>query len=150
MKTSTSDGKHGIQWTDCIQLDDLDFSDNLALLSLTEQKMQVRKTNVSAASTSVGPNIHEGKGNLLKYDTENVNLITLDGKALEGVESFTYLGCIVEKGVSDVNVNARISKARGSFLQSKHIPNSKQLSTNIKVTIFSANVKRVLLYGAET
>ncbi|VDP35164.1 unnamed protein product [Schistosoma curassoni] len=151
IETSTSDGKHGIQWTDCMQLDDLDFSDNLALLSHTQQKMQVKTTNVSAASASLGSNIHERKGNILKYDTENVNPITLDGKALEGAKSFTYLGCIIEKeGVSDINVNARMSKARGSFLQSKHIRNSKQLSTNIKVTIFSANVKRVLLYGAET
>ncbi|VDP26765.1 unnamed protein product [Schistosoma margrebowiei] len=30
MKTSTSEGKHGIQWTSRMQLDDLDFSDDLA------------------------------------------------------------------------------------------------------------------------
>ncbi|VDP56620.1 unnamed protein product [Schistosoma margrebowiei] len=35
MKTSTSEGKHGIQWTAQNQLDDLDFADVLALLSRT-------------------------------------------------------------------------------------------------------------------
>ncbi|VDP58431.1 unnamed protein product [Schistosoma margrebowiei] len=35
MKTSTSEGKHGIQWTFRMQLDDLDFADDLALLSQT-------------------------------------------------------------------------------------------------------------------
>ncbi|VDP09959.1 unnamed protein product [Schistosoma margrebowiei] len=33
MKTSTSEGKHGIQWTARNHLDDLDFADDLALLS---------------------------------------------------------------------------------------------------------------------
>ncbi|VDO90786.1 unnamed protein product [Schistosoma margrebowiei] len=36
MKTSTSEGKHGIQWTSRMQLDDLDFADYLALLSQTQ------------------------------------------------------------------------------------------------------------------
>ncbi|VDP59111.1 unnamed protein product [Schistosoma curassoni] len=35
VKTSTSQGKHGIQWTAWMQLDDLDFADDLALLSDT-------------------------------------------------------------------------------------------------------------------
>ncbi|VDP36872.1 unnamed protein product [Schistosoma margrebowiei] len=33
MKMSTSEGKHGIQWTSKMQLDDLDSADGLALLS---------------------------------------------------------------------------------------------------------------------
>ncbi|VDO84770.1 unnamed protein product, partial [Schistosoma margrebowiei] len=40
MKTSTSEGKHGTQWTFRMQLDDLDFADDLALLSQTQQQMQ--------------------------------------------------------------------------------------------------------------
>ncbi|VDP56889.1 unnamed protein product [Schistosoma margrebowiei] len=37
-----------------------------------------------------------------------------------------------------------------TFLQLKNMWNSKQLSINIKVTIFNTNVKAVLLYEAET
>ncbi|VDO84002.1 unnamed protein product [Schistosoma margrebowiei] len=40
MKTSTSEGKRGIQWTSRVQLDDLDFADDLALLSQSQQQMQ--------------------------------------------------------------------------------------------------------------
>ncbi|VDO71852.1 unnamed protein product, partial [Schistosoma curassoni] len=39
MKTSTSEGKRGIQWTARMQLNDLDFADDLALLSQTQQQM---------------------------------------------------------------------------------------------------------------
>ncbi|VDP42480.1 unnamed protein product [Schistosoma curassoni] len=40
MKTSTSERKHGIQWTDRMQLDDPDFADDLAFLSQSQQQLQ--------------------------------------------------------------------------------------------------------------
>ncbi|CAH8650842.1 unnamed protein product [Schistosoma guineensis] len=151
MKTSTSEGKHGIQWTAQNQLDDLDFADDLALLSCTHEQMQMKTASVAAVSASVGLSIHKGKTKVLKFKTENSNPITLDGETLEDVESFTYLGSIIdEQGGSDADVKARIGKAMVAFLQLKNIWNSKQLSTNIKVRIFNTNVKAVLLYGAET
>ncbi|VDO73719.1 unnamed protein product [Schistosoma curassoni] len=61
MKTSTSDGNHGIQWTACTQLDDVDLADDLSLLAHTDQRMQVKTTSVAAISASVGLNIHKGK-----------------------------------------------------------------------------------------
>ncbi|CAH8630689.1 unnamed protein product [Schistosoma intercalatum] len=151
VKTSTSEGKHGIQWTAQNQLNDLDFSDDQALLSHIHEEMQIKTANVAAVSVSVGLNIHKGKTKVLKFKTENTNSITLDGETLEDLESFTYLGSIIdEQGGSDADVKARIGKARVAFLQLKNIWNSKQLSTNIKVRIFNTDVKAVLLYGAET
>ncbi|VDO59748.1 unnamed protein product [Schistosoma margrebowiei] len=124
MKTSTSEGKHGIQWRAQNQLDDLDFADDLALLSRTHEQP------------------------VLKFKAENNNPITLDGETLENIESCTYLASSMNKEV-DADVKARIGKARTAFLQLKNIWNSKKLSINIKVRIFNTNVKAVLLYGAE-
>ncbi|VDO95575.1 unnamed protein product [Schistosoma mattheei] len=45
MKTSTSDGKHVIQWIDWMQLDNLDFADDLALLSHTREQMHMKTTS---------------------------------------------------------------------------------------------------------
>ncbi|VDP01266.1 unnamed protein product [Schistosoma margrebowiei] len=113
--------------------------------------MQTKTASVAAVSASVGLSIHKGKTKVLKFEAENNNPITLDGETLEDVESFTYLGSIIdEQGGSDAHVKARIGKVRVAFLQLKNIWNSKQLSTNIKVRIFNTNVKAVLLYGAET
>ncbi|VDO97477.1 unnamed protein product [Schistosoma margrebowiei] len=151
MRTLTSERKHGIQWTARNQLDDLDFTDDLALLSHTHEQMQTKTASVEAVSASVGLSIHKGETKVLKFKAENRNPITLGGETLEDVKSFTYLGSIVdEQGGSDADVKARIGKARVAFLQLKNIWNSKQLSTNIKVKIFNTNVKAVLLYGAET
>ncbi|VDP51154.1 unnamed protein product [Schistosoma curassoni] len=131
MKTSTSEGKHGIQWTAQNQLDDLDFADDLALLSHTHELMQIKTASVAAVSASVGLSIHKEKTKVLKFKAENSNPITLDGETLEDVESFTYLGSIIDKqGGSDADVKTRICKARVAFLQLKNIWDSKQLSVN--------------------
>ena len=107
--------------------------------------------SVTEASASVGLNIHKGKSKILKYNTENTNPITLDGKALEQVETFTYLISIIdEQEGSGADVKARIGKVRTALLQLKDVWDSEQLSTNINVTIFNTNVKTILLYGAET
>ncbi|VDO83713.1 unnamed protein product [Schistosoma margrebowiei] len=57
MTTSTSEGKHGIQWTARMQMDDLNFAHDLALLSHTQQQKQGKTTSVAA----IGLNIHKGK-----------------------------------------------------------------------------------------
>ncbi|VDP41106.1 unnamed protein product [Schistosoma margrebowiei] len=56
MKTSTSEGKHGIQWTAQNQLDDLDFADDLALLSCTQEQMQMKTASVAAVSAPKSSN----------------------------------------------------------------------------------------------
>ncbi|VDO51650.1 unnamed protein product [Schistosoma margrebowiei] len=82
---------------------------------------------------------------------EDSNPIALDGKTMEYVEFFTYLGSIIdEQGGSNADIKARVGKARAAFLQLRNIWNSKQLSTNINVRIFNTNIKAVLLNGAET
>ncbi|VDO86083.1 unnamed protein product [Schistosoma margrebowiei] len=133
MKTSTSEGKHGIQWTSRMQLDDMDFADDLALLSQTQQQMQEKTNSVSAASAAVGLNIHKGKSKVLRYNTVCTDQITNDREDLEDVKTFTYLGSIIdEQGGSDADVKARIGKTRSAYLQLRNIWNSKQLSTNTK------------------
>ncbi|VDO82671.1 unnamed protein product [Schistosoma margrebowiei] len=73
MRTSISKGKHGIQWKAQNQLGDLDFADDLALLSHTHEQMQTKTASVVAVSASVGLSIHEGKTKVLKFKGENSN-----------------------------------------------------------------------------
>ncbi|VDP07263.1 unnamed protein product [Schistosoma margrebowiei] len=89
MKTSMSEGKHGMQWTARNQLEGLSFENELALLSHTHQQMQIETTSIVAASIPVGLNIHKVRSKILKHNMENTNTITLDGETLEAVESFT-------------------------------------------------------------
>ncbi|VDO50022.1 unnamed protein product [Schistosoma margrebowiei] len=151
MKTSTCEGKHGIQWTSRMQSDGVDFTDDLALLSQTQQQIQQKTTSVAAASATVGLNIHKGKSKIHRYNTTCNNRITFDGEDLEDVKTFTYMGSIIDEYCgSDADVKAWITKSRAACLQTKNISNSKQLSTKTEFRIFNTNIKTVLLYGAKT
>ncbi|VDO88409.1 unnamed protein product [Schistosoma margrebowiei] len=130
MKTSTSERKHGIQWTAQNQLDDLDFADDLALLSHIHEKMQAKTASVAAVSASVGLSIHKGKTKVLKFKAENSNPITLDGETLEDVESFTYLGSIIDKqGGSDAD------RRKGKDWQSKDSIPTVEEHMELKTTL---------------
>ncbi|VDP37665.1 unnamed protein product [Schistosoma margrebowiei] len=101
-----------------MQLDDLDFADDLAILSQTQQQMQEKTNSVAAASAAVGFNIHKGNSKILRYSTACTNPVTIDGENLEDVKTFIYLGTIIdEQGGSDEDVEARIGKARAAYLQ---------------------------------
>ena len=64
----------------------------------------------------------------------------LEGSALEDVESFTYLGSIVNKqGGTDSDVKIRINKARTAFLLLKNIWTARDLSTNTKIRLFNCS-----------
>ncbi|VDO62657.1 unnamed protein product [Schistosoma margrebowiei] len=105
-----------------MQLDDLDFADDLALLSQTQQQMQEKTTSVAAASAVLGLNIHKGKRKIIRYNKACTNPTTIDGEDLEDVKTSTYLGSIIdEQGESDADVKARIGKARAAYLQLKNI-----------------------------
>ncbi|VDO94793.1 unnamed protein product [Schistosoma mattheei] len=109
--------------------------------------MHGKTTSVAAVSTALGLNIHK-KSKILRYNTACTNPITIDGEDMGDVQTFSYLGSIIdERGVFDADLKARIGKVRAAYLQLKNIWNSKQLSTNTKVRIFNTNVKTVLLYG---
>ncbi|VDP81060.1 unnamed protein product [Schistosoma mattheei] len=114
-----------------MHLDDLDFADDLALLSQTQQQLQEKTTSIEAVSEAVGLNLHKGKSRILRYNTACTNPIAIDGEDLKDVKTFKYLGSIIdEHSGSDADVKVRIGKARAAYLQLKNIWNSKQLSVN--------------------
>ncbi|VDP32702.1 unnamed protein product [Schistosoma mattheei] len=101
-----------------MQLDDLDFADDLALLSHTQQQMQENSTSVAAASSAASLNIHKEESRIFRYNTTCNNRVTLDGEDLYGVKTSTYLGSINdEHGGFDADVKVRIGKARTAHLQ---------------------------------
>ncbi|KAK2172817.1 hypothetical protein NP493_926g02047 [Ridgeia piscesae] len=54
MKKTTKYRRNGIQWTPWSQLEDLDFADDLALLSHSHQQMQEKIELLNTVSTQLG------------------------------------------------------------------------------------------------
>nr|KAG5711712.1 hypothetical protein BaRGS_023476 [Batillaria attramentaria] len=69
MKTTTAGRKNGIQWSLWTQLDDLDFADDLALLSHSHSQMQDKTTCLEATSAGTGLKINRKKTELMKINT---------------------------------------------------------------------------------
>ena len=151
MKTTTAGKNNGIQWTLWTQLDDLDFADDIALLSHNKRQMQDKTTLLAATSAGIGLQINQEKTELMKMNTTAQEPVTVGGQAIREVDSFVYLGSVVNKqGGTDRDVAARIGKARAAFIILRNIWASKEINRKTKLRIFNTNVKAVLLYGAET
>ena len=66
MKTATKEKRNGIQWTMLTQLEDLDFADDLALLSHSLRQMQDKTTELAVISKRVGLKINKRKTKILR------------------------------------------------------------------------------------
>lgn len=78
------------------ELEDLDFADDLAPLSNTQQQLEEKTNVVAENSAQLGLNIHKWKSTVCKVNATS-SPIALDGEALGEVKNFTYLGSIVYK-----------------------------------------------------
>ena len=77
--------------------------------------------------------------------------IILEGNLLEEVDTFCYLGSMADRtGGTEVDVKARIGKARAAFTQLGKVWRARKISRKTKLRLFNACVKSVLLYGCET
>ena len=151
MKTTTTGRNNGIQWTLWTQLDDLDFADDLALLLHNHSQMQDKTTLLETTSAGTGLKINRKKTELMKMNTTTKAPATVGGEPIREVESFVYLGSVVDhQEGTDRDVTARIGKARAAFVMLKNIWASGGISMRTKLRIFNSNVKSVLLYGCET
>ena len=154
MKETTSEGRNGIQWTlmgPNNQLDDLDFADDLALLSSTRQQMQAKTDTMAEKSAKIGLHVNRGKTKVMRVNNQSQEPISVYGEPIEEVDFFIYLGSVVDKlGGTDADIKARKGKARSAFKKMKNVWSSAMLSTRIKVRIFNSTIKPVLMYGSET
>ena len=95
MKTTTAGRNNGIQWTLWTQLDDLNFTDDLALLSHNHSQTQDKATLLETTSAGTGFKINRKKTELMKMNTTANAPVTVGGEPIGEVESFVYLGSVV-------------------------------------------------------
>ena len=116
MRAVTNRKRNGIQWTLWTQLDDLDFADDLALLSHNHQQMQTKTSDLHHTSVQIRLMINKQKTKILRINAGTDEPVTIEGTEPGEVESFTYLGSVMDKsGGTDVDVKTRICKARSAY-----------------------------------
>ena len=96
MKITTTGRNYG-QCTRWTQLDDLYFADDLALLSQSHSQMQDKITLLETTSAGTGLKINRKKTELMKMNTTANTPVTVGGELIREVESFVYLGSVVDQ-----------------------------------------------------
>src|ERR1700753_1258489 len=98
MKSATSPPR-GIKWNIMQKLEDLDFADDICLLSLTRQHMQEKTTKLQEIAELTGLEINTYKTKTMRIEAKQTTSISLNGQPIEEVDKFTYLGsCISRTG----------------------------------------------------
>lgn len=146
------DGEHrGIQWTFDSHLEDLDYADDICLLSTRRSDMQSKLDDLVANSANVGLKVNTGKTKAMEIRGQTSNPFVVEHEDVEFVDKFCYLGSIVATNDSaKSDIEHRIGKATATFYQLRNIWKSTIISTRTKVNIFKSNVLSVLLYSCET
>ena len=151
MRQATTDRRTGLQWTFTKQLEDLDFADDISLLSHKHQDAQEKLNRVSEEASKTGLQINTKKTEVMRVNNRQQNPVQLHQENIKEVDKFVYLGSVVSKdGGTDEDIRCRINKAQHAFNTLRPIWRSTALSLQNKIRIFNTNVKSVLLYGSET
>ena len=150
MRKSLREGNTGIRWRFTDKLEDLDFEDDLALLSSTRQ-LQLKNERLSNASKGAGLKININKTKVMRFNAASEEKVIVNGEELEDVDSFVYVGAKVSTaGGADDDITSRLCKARAVFGKLSGVWKSSILSKSTKIRLFKSNVIAVLLYGCES
>lgn len=129
MKVTTNNKQTGISWTMAEKLEDLDFADDIALLSHRHQDIQNKTNCLATTAAKIGLKINASKTKVMKLNNRVTEPVLLEDNIIEVVEEFVYLGSkISSDGNSEVDVQARIAKATGAYAALHNIWKSSKIS----------------------
>ena len=120
VRIANEGARGGIQWgisSGRVEYpDDLDYADDLAVFTCTQGKIREKIDKVWKAGSRVGLEINAPKTKAMCINTTLDASLTVAGKTLECVDSFTYLeGVISKDGSAQKDIENILSKARNSF-----------------------------------
>lgn len=148
---ATNSSQRGIQWNITTRLEDLDYADDLCLLTHTFNNMQQKISDLSNYASKAGLRINIQKTKDMRINTNNHQNLMIDNTPIENTNRFCYLGSIVTKdGGANEDIGARIQKAKLAFASLNKFWSSSTINRKTKIRVFNSNVKSVLLYACET
>lgn len=153
IKYKTKKVEVGYQNLTRITISECAFADDLAIIAKNETDLQhninIWKEELDKHNMNI--NIEKTKVMVISKEDTTTN-ITIDGKEIEQVESFIYLGSALNnRGSLENEINNRIRAANKSYFAiNKIILNNKQISKKTKMTLYKTVFRPTLIYGSET
>ena len=88
--------RRGLRWTLTSMLEDIDFADDIALLSSNANHLQKKISDLNLNAIKIGLEINKKKTKTMQF-VQSPPEITLENEILEEVDEFTYLGSTISK-----------------------------------------------------
>ena len=106
---NTNNRDRGIRrWKFTTCLEDLDYADHISLLSIRFVDIQDTYTHLYEFARYTGLTINIAKTKTMRVNCRNKNAVVIDNIEVEDVNSFTYLGAILNKtGGTDADIRRR-------------------------------------------
>ena len=130
-----------------VTLTDLDFADDIGLLSDEIAQAQELLLSVEKECNKVGLGVNAKKTKGLPINIDNPTPLHItDGTVLEWVEDFKYLGSWVESSKKDISVRKALAWLALNGMSKIW---KSDMSKILKVRFFIAIIESILLYGCE-
>ena len=131
-----------------IVLTDLDFSDDIALISDSVRQASELLQRVESESSKVGLFINYNKTKVMAFNTlDPIILKTADGQILDVEKDFEYLGSWINSSEKDIKVRKALA---WNALHSIQTLWKSKTNLPLKRRLFVETVESVLLYGSES
>ena len=115
MRQMIQDQNSRIQWNLFTNLDDLDFADDLALLSHTHSHIQEKINKLHIYAKQVGLKINR-KTEVMTLNVQDLIPVKVEDDPLPNTQQITYLGSTVRhNGGAGNDIRNRIDKAKNAF-----------------------------------
>ena len=150
MRRTTERHRNGIRWNFTSMLEDLDFADDIVLVSSKYEHIQNKTNRLVHNAGRLRLKLNAQKCKVMRMNTVREDKVMIGREEVEDVEEFVYLGTTVTKeGGGTEDIKKRLSKARGAFFNLKKIWNTRSIGRNTRIKLFKTLVRPVLLYGCE-
>jgi len=148
---ATEGNSTGIRWHFTDKLEDLEFADDIALISSKFEHIQAKTTKLEQYANRTGLKLNAHKCKLMKVNSKREERLKIIGGDIDEVETFTYLGAeMCKDGGGAADIRKRIGLASGAFHKLRKVWNTQNIGRKTKTTLYKTLVLSVLMYGSET
>ena len=132
-------------------LSNLRFADDIVIFAKDEEELNTMLTEINTACVKIGLKMNISKTKMMS-NTEQSHPVLINGKQIEKVESYVYLGHTVMLGRENqvIEIERRRGLAWAAFGKLSYILKSPKYALYLKKRLFDACILPVLTYGMET
>ena len=129
----------------------LNYADDIILIANVTSKVQEMLQNIHDISKPVGLKMHLGKTKVMCNKHVSKDDVIVDGKMIEEVDSYVWLGQMVTKEHYQIQeMKRRIGQGWSAFCKLDNIMPDKNVPMILKSKAFNECILPVMPYGCET